>query len=186
MTTSTSHPYPALARLSVARHLSGEVPEEAWCARLWPDPGLWSARRGCFVSIKTLAGDLRGCIGTIAATRENLAWEIMANAVSAATRDPRFRPLGPDELDGVKFSVDVLGEPEPVSSLDELDPARFGVIVSKDGRRGLLLPALEGVETVHQQVAIAARKAGLSDLNGLNLMRFEVERFPEGAAVDEP
>lgn len=103
--------------------------------------------------------------------------EICANAISAGTHDPRFAPVGEDELDDLVYDVDVLGEPEPVASTDELDPARYGVIVSCGGRRGLLLPDLDGVDTVEEQVSIAARKGGI-DLryDDYRLERFEVVR----------
>ena len=140
-------------------------------------PELLARRAGCFVSLKK-DGRLRGCIGTIAPTRESLAAEICANAVSAGRHDPRFSPVQADELDDLVYDVDVLGDPEPASGLEELDPRRYGVIVSTDdGRRGLLLPDLDGVDTAEQQVSIAAQKGGI-DLIGdtYHLERFEVER----------
>jgi AmmeMemoRadiSam system protein A len=167
--------YPRLARTAVANALAGERPPDP--ASIDPDPALWRPPRACFVSIKN--PDLRGCIGTIHPTRKDLGLEIIANALAAATRDPRFPPLAPAELSGVLFSVDVLSEPEPVSDWSELDPARWGVIVSQGGRRGLLLPDLPGVDSVAKQVAIAARKAGILDLNNLALQRFSVDRHPE-------
>lgn len=135
-----------------------------------------SKRAGVFVSIHK-DGQLRGCIGTIQASRRNIAEEIMENAVSASTRDPRFSPVRPDELDVLEISVDVLGETEKIQSKDELDVKRYGVIVSKGFRRGLLLPNLEGVDTVDQQVAIAMSKAGLSTREkNVDMERFEVIR----------
>ena len=175
----TVHPYPRLARLALETHLSGAEADDSLMAEVADDKDLWGDRRGCFVSIKTKYGELRGCIGTIDPVRENLGREIMANAVSAGTRDPRFHPMSRPELAGVTFSVDVLSPPEPVHSLDDLDPSVYGVIVEKGGRRGLLLPDLEGVDTVIQQVSIAARKAGLNDLDGVSLKRFTVTRYPE-------
>ena len=149
--------------------------------RISPPPGLpaelTGRRAGCFVSLK-VDGALRGCIGTIAPTWPSLAEEICANAISAAARDPRFDPVRPDELGDLVYDVDVLGEPELVAGIDELDPRRYGVIVScADGRRGLLLPDLDGVDTVEEQVEIAARKGGI-DLFGdaYRLERFEVVR----------
>ena len=138
---------------------------------------LLSRRAGCFVSLKK-DGELRGCIGTIAPTKASLAEEICANAVSAGTRDRRFSPVQMDELSELVYDVDVLGDPEPVESENELDPRRYGVIVStRDGRRGLLLPDLDGVDTVREQVQIAAQKGGI-DLFGdeYRLERFVVER----------
>ena len=133
-------------------------------------------RAGAFVSIHE-HGDLRGCIGTIAPTRTCLAQEIISNAISAATRDPRFPEIREDELDDLEISVDVLGQAEPVRSEAELDVKRYGVIVEKGFRRGLLLPDLEGVDTVEYQVAIARRKAGIGEREtGVRLYRFEVIR----------
>jgi AmmeMemoRadiSam system protein A len=134
----------------------------------------------CFVSIKTDHGDLRGCIGTIEPTYPSLAEELIANAVSAATHDPRFMPITAAELPHLRFSVDVLSAPEP-ARLEDLDPSIYGVIVTDEAgrQRGLLLPAIEGVETVGQQVAIAARKAGLRPDAALKLYRFRVKRFNE-------
>ncbi len=140
-------------------------------------PELLTRRAGCFVSLKK-DGELRGCIGTIAPTKRSLAEEICANAVSAGRYDRRFSPVTADELDELVYDVDVLGEPEPVASADELDPRVYGVIVSTaDGRRGLLLPDLDGVDTVDEQVQIAAQKGGI-DLLGddYHLERFVVER----------
>ena len=136
---------------------------------------LTKTRAGAFVSIHK-QGRLRGCIGTIAPTRSSLAEEIIHNAVSAATRDPRFDPIRPEELKWLEISVDVLGEPEPIDSVAELDVKRYGVIVTNGGRRGLLLPDLEGVDTPEQQVEIARRKAGIGPDEAVLLERFEVVR----------
>lgn len=135
-----------------------------------------NTRAGAFVSLHRL-GKLRGCIGTIQGVQRNIAEEIISNAISASTRDPRFRPVRPDELDDLEISVDVLGAAEQVSSLADLDVKRYGVIVTKGYRRGLLLPDLEGVDTPQQQVGIALMKAGLSeDEENFILERFEVIR----------
>ena len=130
---------------------------------------------GAFVSLHA-HGQLRGCIGTTGPTRSNVAWEIVQNAVSACSRDPRFAPVRVDELDSLEYSVDVLGEPEAISSPAELDVKRYGVIVSCGGRRGLLLPDLEGVDTVEQQIDIARQKGGISSRERYALERFEVVR----------
>mgnify|MGYP002624137954 CR=1 FL=1 len=136
---------------------------------------LTSRRAGAFVSLHK-DGNLRGCIGTIMATRENLAEEIIQNAISACSRDPRFDPVEIDELDDLEYSVDVLGEPERAFSIKELDVKRYGVIVENGGRRGLLLPDLEGVDTPEEQIAIAKRKAGIRPEEKVTLWRFEVIR----------
>ncbi len=129
---------------------------------------------GVFVSIKK-HGALRGCIGTFFPAEPTIAAEIVANAVKSATADPRFPPIGPDELDDLALSVDVLSDPEPCTEAD-LDPARFGVIVESGWRRGLLLPDLAGVDSVAQQVDIARRKAGIGAGEPVELRRFTVER----------
>lgn len=133
---------------------------------------------GAFVCLKE-NGQLRGCIGTIEPCECNLAAEIINNAISSATRDPRFDPVTEHELDDLQYTVDVLTEREPVSGLDQLDPKRYGVIVESGHKRGLLLPDLEGVDTVEDQVSIAARKAGIYDGEPVNLYRFEVVRHGE-------
>lgn len=142
-----------------------------------PLPEEFSLQRGVFVSIKK-GGALRGCIGTFEPSRDNLAKEIIHNAISASTRDPRFPPVTEDELGTLQVSVDVLSEPEPVDSVDELDPKKYGIIVeSEGGRRGLLLPDLEGVDTVEKQIEITRRKAGISGDRDIKIYRFEVERY---------
>ncbi len=142
----------------------GEVPPE------FRKPG------GVFVSIKK-DGMLRGCIGTIIPTRDSVVEEVLQNAVSAGTRDPRFAPVRPEELDELEYSVDVLGEPEPVDGLDQLDPKKYGVIVSRGRRVGVLLPDLEGIDTAEEQVAIARQKAGIGPREEIKLERFTVTRY---------
>ena len=136
---------------------------------------LTGRRAGAFVSIHE-HGALRGCIGTIAPTRASLAEEIIANAISASARDPRFAPIKPDELPWLEISVDVLGEPEDIDSKDMLDVKRYGVIVTSGRKRGLLLPDLDGVDTVDQQIDIARQKAGINRYEKYSLQRFEVIR----------
>lgn len=136
---------------------------------------MYTRRAGVFVSIKE-EGRLRGCIGTIQAVQPSIAQEIIDNAVSASTRDPRFQPIEEDELDKLTISVDVLGDTEKISSTDELDVKRYGVVVSKGYKRGLLLPNLDGVDTVEEQIAIAKRKAGIGEREEVSLERFEVVR----------
>ena len=143
-------------------------------------PPALRAPAACFVSIKTDDGELRGCIGTVEPTRATLAEELLANALSAATRDPRFPPVEASELPRLRYSVDILSGPEPAEFAD-LDPKVFGVIVEDEGgrRRGLLLPDIEGVETAAEQVRIAARKAGIRPHEPVRLHRFRVTRFRE-------
>ena len=172
--------YVSLARLALESFvMSGGIPVRVSDL---PDgrtlsPELRETRAGCFVSLKK-DGELRGCIGTIAPTKASLAEEICANAVSAGRHDPRFSPVELDELSELVYDVDVLGDPEPVQSMTELDPKRYGVIVSTaDGRRGLLLPDLDGVDTVEEQVRIAAQKGHIDTMgDDFRLERFEVVR----------
>lgn len=159
-----------LARQSLRTYL--ETGEYMECPDV-PDE-LRAAGHGAFVSIKK-RGQLRGCIGTISGVQDDLAHEIIANAVSAGTRDPRFNPITMDELGELEFSVDVLFTPEP-ADISELDAEKYGVIVSSGYRRGLLLPNLEGVDTVTQQLSIALQKAGIHPTEKFSIERFEVVR----------
>lgn len=165
-------PYVRLARYTIETFVgTGRLPE---VPRGLPEE-LYHTRAGAFVSLKE-DGRLRGCIGTIQAVRGSLAEEIMHNAVSACSEDPRFSPVEAREVERLTISVDVLGETEKVSSPDELDVARYGVIVTRGARRGLLLPNLEGVDTVEQQIEIAKQKAGIKAHESVGLERFEVMR----------
>lgn len=158
------HTIEAFVKTGTFPKMPEELPEE-----------LYHSRAGAFVSIKE-DGRLRGCIGTIHAVRDSLAEEIMYNAVSACSEDPRFSPVEEWEVERLTISVDVLGETEQISSPEELDVTRYGVIVTRGARRGLLLPNLEGVDTVEQQIAIAKQKAGIKDYESVELERFEVIR----------
>jgi AmmeMemoRadiSam system protein A len=165
------HPLVELARKTVETYINeGKVlkPEE-----FTPE---MKQKAGVFVSIHKL-GELRGCIGTIEPQRSNLAEEIIVNAISSATRDPRFFPVTPDELKDLEYSVDVLTTPEPVKSQDQLDPKRYGCIVEAGWRKGLLLPDLEGVDTVDYQIDICRQKGGISPNEPVKLYRFEVRRY---------
>ena len=167
-------PYVQLARNTIDLYIKKKQIYEPQPEELTEE--MRSAQAGAFVSIHK-DGALRGCIGTIAPTRETLAEEIVSNAISASTRDPRFPAVRESELAYLEISVDVLGEPEPISSEAELDVKRYGVIVEKGYRRGLLLPDLEGVDTVAYQVYIAKMKAGIgAEERGVKLYRFEVIR----------
>lgn len=139
-------------------------------------PPLLKGRAGAFVSIKK-AGRLRGCIGTFLSTEATIAEEIIHNAIKAATEDPRFTPVTAEELSDIDISVDILSEPEGIRSIEELDPARYGVIVRKGMRTGLLLPMLEGVETVAEQLSIAKEKAGIGPEEETEIYRFTVTRY---------
>jgi len=141
-----------------------------------PLPPEFKKRAGAFVSLKK-DGDLRGCIGTLQPTRENLAEEIIENGIAAASRDTRFRPVREDELQDIAISVDVLSPPEDISSEEELDPKIYGVIVTSGLRRGVLLPDLEGVETPEQQIDICKWKVGIPPEAEVSLQRFRVTRY---------
>jgi len=133
-------------------------------------------RAGVFVSIHK-NGELRGCIGTFEPTQSNVAEEVTRNAVSSATEDPRFPGITPDELDDLDYNVDVLSKPEPVADKTFLDPKKYGVIVQSGRRRGLLLPDLEGVDSVDHQIDICRQKAGIRDNEPVILHRFQVRRY---------
>lgn len=136
-------------------------------------------RAGVFVSLHDREGNLRGCVGTFLPTRSTVWEEIALNAVAAATHDPRFPPVHPDELPRLHIKVDILSLPEPVTALDELDPRRYGILVTNGARRGLLLPDIPGVETVEQQLAIARQKAFIEPDEPVEIYRFTVQRFSE-------
>ena len=165
-------PYVRLARETVERYVSSgkriAVPEYL------PEEAL-TRRAGTFVSLKKF-GQLRGCIGTISATEENIAKEIIQNAISASTRDPRFPPVSSSELKDLVYSVDILGDSEDIDSPEDLDVKKYGVIVSKGYKKGLLLPNLEGIDTVEEQISIAMQKAGIREGEKIRLQRFEVVR----------
>mgnify|MGYP003588228272 CR=1 FL=1 len=153
-----------MAHSKIMPEASGPLPPES------------AKRAGVFVSLKK-KGQLRGCIGTILPTQVDAAREIIRNAISAATEDPRFDPVVASELDDLDVSVDILGNPERVDSMDKLDPQRYGVIVRHAGRSGVLLPDLEGIDSASEQVSIACRKAGIYPDQTVELYRFEVVRY---------
>ena len=170
---ASEDPWVRLARLSLETYVRTGRPLDTL-----PDglpAQLTGQAAGAFVSLHQ-NGQLRGCIGTTSPTQPSVAWEIVRNAVSAGTRDPRFPALRKEELDTLEYSVDVLGQPQPVDSPAQLDPRRYGVIVTYGRKRGLLLPDLEGVDTVEQQVDIARQKGGIRPEDPYTLQRFEVVR----------
>lgn len=140
--------------------------------------GIDITKAGAFVSIKTSNGDLRGCIGTIFPTKNTVIEEIIHNAIAASTQDPRFEAVKRFELKNLVYSVDILHPPESVKSLTELDPMVYGIIVaSQSGKQALLLPDLEGIETVEDQVAICMNKAGIASQEAISVSRFKVDRY---------
>lgn len=146
-------------------------------------PPEFQRKAGVFVSLHK-RGKLRGCIGTYLPTQKNIAEEIIRNAISSATEDPRFPPVREEELKEIEISIDILSEPELIHSLDDLNPRKYGVIVNKGWQKGLLLPDLEGVDTAETQLKIAKQKAGLLGipLDQLKIYRFTVTRYKESSS----
>ena len=156
----------------VQAYVAGARPPEP------PEDELYERRAACFVTLKKY-GELRGCIGTLEPAEGSLGIEIARNAHSSAMRDPRFPPVTEDECEAVTCSVDVLGASEPCT-LEDLDPQLYGVIVEAGFRRGVLLPALAGVDTVEAQVSIALQKAGIARDQSFDVRRFRVTRYRQG------
>ena len=169
---SAMHPLTALAKETVELYAKeGKTPSPP--AELTPE---MKNQAGVFVSIHK-KGALRGCIGTFEPQQKNVAEEIITNAISASTRDPRFPPISPNELKDLDYSVDVLTRPEPVDDISQLDPKKYGVIVEAGWRRGLLLPDLQGVDTAEYQIDICRQKGGIEPDEPVQLYRFEVKRY---------
>jgi len=176
---SNPHPLVKLARETIEEYVRNRCvppspPEDELSTEM-------KQQGGVFVSIKK-KGQLRGCIGTIEPRQTNVAEEVIENAVSAATRDPRFPPIGPEELKDLEISVDVLTTPEPIESLDQLDPKRYGLIVqslANPFKRGLLLPDLPSIRTAEEQFHhTRVYKAGIADEEEpIQMYRFEVVRY---------
>ena len=165
------HPVVKLAKKTVESYIrEGKTPKPR---KLTPE---MRERAGVFVSLHR-HGQLRGCIGTFEPAKDNVAEEIIANAISSSTGDPRFPPVTVSELDDMEYSVDILTKPEPVTDISQLDHKEYGVIVESDWRKGLLLPDLEGVDSVEEQIAICRLKAGISADEPVRLYRFQVRRF---------
>jgi len=138
----------------------------------------YSRQAGVFVTIKK-GKELKGCIGTYLPTRKNIAEEIISNAISSCSQDYRFLPVNKEELSELNYEVSILSEPEQIKEIKELDAKKYGVLVkTQDGRSGLLLPDLEGVDTPHQQISIACQKAKInSEKDQITIYRFTVEKF---------
>ncbi|MCX7988238.1 MAG: AmmeMemoRadiSam system protein A [Thermodesulfovibrio sp.] len=167
------HPYVEIAKRTIEDFVKtgkiSSIPKEI--------PEDMKKKAGVFVSIKK-RGQLRGCIGTFMPATENIYTEIIRNAIAAATEDPRFPPVHESELPELEYSVDILSPPEPVRNLDELDPKKYGIIVIKGWQKGLLLPDIEGVNTVDEQLRIAKLKAGIDPFDpDVEIYKFKVERY---------
>ncbi|WP_196592985.1 AmmeMemoRadiSam system protein A [Pectinatus sottacetonis] len=136
----------------------------------------FTRKAGVFVSLKKW-GQLRGCIGTITPVYKNIAAEIIHNAVAAGTADPRFPPMNSDELADITISVDILSTPE-ITTRNNLNPQKYGIITAMaDGRKGLLLPMLDGIESVDTQISIAMEKGNIARWEKPVLYRFTVTRY---------
>lgn len=164
-----------LARLTVERYIAEGLTIPGPAA----PQGVLAERAGAFVTIRSRAGCLRGCIGTIQPVCETVADEIIKNAIGAATRDPRFPMISPDELQDLAYGVDVLSPPEPADSVQDLDPMTFGVIIeTTDGNhRALLLPGIDGIETTEDQWRAVHLKAGIKQGTPVRIDRFTVRRY---------
>lgn len=165
--------YVRLAKASLEKYISSGDRLGERDTSEYPD-SIRSTRAGVFVCIKK-DGELRGCIGTIMPTCENALYETCELAISAGTSDPRFPAVTRSELGGLKYTVDVMGHPEKATR-DDLDVKRYGVIVTSGNRRGLLLPNLEGVDSVEEQLEISCRKGGIDPFGNFDIERFTVER----------
>lgn len=167
------HPLVLLAKETVELYVKDRKVREVRDDEVTPE---MKERAGVFVCLK-IRGMLRGCIGTFEPRERTIAHETVRNAVNAASCDPRFTCVRSDELDSIEYTVDVLTQPERIKDKNELDPRKYGVIVQAGQRRGLLLPDLEGVDTVEYQISIAMQKAGISAGTSVELYRFEVRRY---------
>lgn len=167
------HPLVKLAKDAIELYIREKKIFEVNESELPPEA---KRQAGVFVCLK-IGGNLRGCIGTFQSTEPTIAREIVRNAISAATCDPRFPTIRAGELDALEYTVDVLTPPERVKDVSELDPRQYGVIVQSGARRGLLLPDLEGVDTAEYQISIALQKAGIPPGTPVELSRFEVKRY---------
>ena len=166
------HPLVELAKKSVETYIREGIkltPPE-------PLPPEMSGKAGVFVCLKK-RGELRGCIGTYQPACESVGDEVIMNSLSTATKDPRFSPVSEEELNDLTYSVDILSPPEKVAGASDLDPKKYGIIVKSGSRRGLLLPDLEGVDTVEEQIRITKIKAGILPHEEVELYRFEVKRY---------
>lgn len=169
-----------IARTAVESYVrDGQRPPMTKALEAAASPPWYKRKAATFVSIFAQDGGLRGCVGTVEPAEANVAAEVVSNAVAAATRDPRFAPVAANELSGLAYKVDVLSEPEWVPDAALLDAREFGVIVESEERRGVLLPDLEGVDTVEEQLSVARRKAGIGPDEQIVLYRFRVERYAE-------
>ena len=171
----TAHPLVKLAAQAIETFLSDQrviEPPETLFTEM-PDARM---RAGVFVCLKR-QGELRGCVGTTEPVQGTLAKEVIENAIGSAIRDPRFPPIQRSELEDLEISVDVLGPAELVLDLSGLDHRRYGIILRSGLRHGVLLPDIEGINSVAEQVEVARKKAGLRSDDPVEIRRFEVKRY---------
>ena len=169
---TSQHPYVSLAQESIHHYLN--YSEKLSCPN--PLSNDLKSRSGAFVSIKKLQ-QLRGCIGTLEPCEPNLAMEIIENALKAALNDPRFSPITLGELQDLTYSIDVVRPLEKISDVSDLDPKIYGLVVRSNGKQGVLLPDLEGVNSTEEQIQICRSKGKIPDDELIEMYRFKVERF---------
>lgn len=175
---------PRVARCAIAGRL-GRGP----AAPMFRAAGELREKHGLFVTVRSDAGELRGCHGSAVPAAPDLVRATWDHAIAAAFHDPRFAPVTADELPHLRITVTILGPLELVRSKAELDPAVYGVLINAaDGRRALLLPRIEGLDTVTQQLAAARNKAGIEPDESIEIRRFTGRSFAEPAvpASDAP
>ena len=164
---------PGVARRAITEFLSGEG-----LVDLVPS----GPRSAVFVTLRGPSGELRGCIGSVRPSRDDVVTETARSAVLAATRDPRFEPVSVSELARLSIEVSVLEPEEPIATVEQLDPSRYGVVVrDDDGHQGLLLPGIDGVNEASVQVAVARRKAGIAAGTPVQLSRFLVHKWTDAS-----
>ena len=169
-----THPYVKLAVQAVHHFLSEGKPMP--CPS--PVPDGMNDQSGVYESIKKKkSNELRGSIGPDPPNQNKLAEEIIQNAVNAATRDPRFKPITIEELDQLLFSVDILTPLEPVNEPEQLNPKQHGLSITYEGRQGILLPNLEGIDTIEKQIDLCLKKGNIPKDAPFQMYRFEVERY---------
>ncbi len=173
LVTAVSH----IARKALTAYLQGQ--NENFALPLDLPPELLSKTAGVVVSLYDAKQELRGRIGTYEPTQPNIALEIIANAIGAGTKDSRYAKITLEDLAKSMFVIDILSPLEKIDSLEELNPEKYGIFVEKDGQRGMILPELEGIDTVNKQVNLALQRAGLSDFYGVNVYRFSTVRLFE-------
>jgi AmmeMemoRadiSam system protein A len=175
LSSQVPHLFVCIAKDAIVLYLqAGQVafPRENWYEQF----DMLRRQAGVFVTLRK-TGELRGCIGTIKPAYADTAVEIIENAISAAFRDPRFSQVCAEELSGLSICVDIVKPIEPVLGLADLNPSCYGVVVRQGGRQGVLLPGIEEITSVEEQVAIAREKGGIGGHGPVELYRFEVDRY---------